>query len=424
MKVFRKNISETRFGGAIAVYSYITRLGINSIIDNVLGQRVAQAYKHSEVITGFIMTIMTEGPRIIRAEDARKSLAAIKNLIIASHDTNGRRIKELSTSTVEFTPKNRKHPKRAKPYRKCENLKMCNLLIKTTKEVGLLKENVPNTLDIDATIIHSKTKEACYAYKEGLAYSPVGAFIGKSAVYIEMRSGNTSPQSEIAPIIDRTLKLLEENNITIDRIRMDGASYNAEIASFINGKGIHFVIGAQFSERTFQMLENNATWIEYPKIDYTSIQFNLSNDKNIYRLLVARVHENNYKHKDTTWDKKDKYYYKCVLTNDWSGGVPELIQEYNNRGGFERNFDYMKNDFGWRFLPFSRLNHNLTYMIICAMANNIFRGFLQFATKIEENLKEKIRFETFFRQFMAVTCLVFKNKYVFLNTDIAYEKLI
>jgi hypothetical protein len=158
-------------------------------------------------------------------------------------------------------------------------------------------------------------------------------------------------------------------------------------------------------------------------MEYASIPFNLSRDKNVHRLVVAREHESTH-HGEALWDKKDGYYYKCVLTNDWAENEAVLINEYEDRGGFERNFDYMKNDFGWKILPFSKLNENLVYMIVGAITSNLYRGFLQFAVKVEKSLKDKIRLDTFFRQFMSVTCLIIAGEYQYLNTEIAYEKLI
>lgn len=433
MKAVHKNIPETRFGGAIPVFNYINRLGIGKLIDELLGQKVPQAYSHSETLTGLFMTIITEGFRLHRGVEAQKSLSAIKGLVIPSHDTTGRELKSLATPTVECKFNNPKQKKNTPTiYTKSENPRLCDLLIKTGKATGLINEDIYHTLDCDATIIPSKTKEAKYAYKHGLAYAPMGCFIGQCPVYIEMRSGNCAPQADITGVLDRTLNLLEQNKINIGRVRMDGAAYRGQVAAFLNNRGLHFVIGAQFSDRTYRMLLDKAVWekgkYETSKrstynVDFTSIAFNLSRDKNVYRLVVAREHESTHRG-ETLWDKQDGYYYKCVLTNDWSEEESKLINEYENRGGFERNFDYMKNDFGWKILPFSRLNENLVYMVAGAITSNIYRGFLQFAAKIEKTLKDTIRLDTFFRQFIAVTCLVIAGEYQFLNTKIDYEKLI
>lgn len=433
MKVVHKNIPATRFGGAIPVFNFVNKIGIGQIIDDMLGQKVTQAYSYSEVLLGFCMTIMTEGYRLIRAVDAGKSLSAIKGLVIPSHDTTGRVLKSLATPTEVCKYQNPKQTKK-KPtiYNKNVNPKMCDLLIKTGIATGLINKNIYHTLDCDATIIPSNTKEAIYAYKYGLAYAPMGCFIGQCAVGLEMRTGNCAPQTDIVGVLDRTLTLLNNNNVLVGRVRLDGAAYNAQVTGYLDNKGLFFLIGAQFSERTHRMLQDETIWkkgkyetskhITY-NAEYTSIPFNLSRDKNVYRLVVVREHEGTHKG-EALWDKKDSYYYKCVLTNDWAEEESQLINEYEDRGGFERNFDYMKNDFGWKILPFSRLNENLVYMIVCSIASNFYRGFLQFATRIEKSLKEKIRLDTFFRQFIAVTCLILDDEYQFLNTDIAYEKLI
>ena len=47
--------------------------------------------------------------------------------------------------------------------------------------------------------------------------------------------------------------------------------------------------------------------------------------------------------------------YSAILTNDWDMDVNEIVFFYNQRGTIEKEFDVLKNDFGWNNLPFSKV---------------------------------------------------------------------
>ena len=45
--------------------------------------------------------------------------------------------------------------------------------------------------------------------------------------------------------------------------------------------------------------------------------------------------------------------YQAILTNDFSITDNQVVSFYNARGACEREFNELKNDFGWRKMPFS-----------------------------------------------------------------------
>ena len=52
----------------------------------------------------------------------------------------------------------------------------------------------------------------------------------------------------------------------------------------------------------------------------------------------------------------DHFIYRCILTNDHESPEKEVIEYYNQRGGSEKNFDILNNDFGWKHLPWVHQN--------------------------------------------------------------------
>jgi hypothetical protein len=101
----------------------------------------------------------------------------------------------------------------------------------------------------------------------------------------------------------------------------------------------------------------------------------------------------------------------------------ELLLEYNKRGGSERNFDYIKNDFAWRWPPFMHINQNTVFLIAAAMANNLFRGAINLFKSVVPQLRVNMRFRTFKYIFIDVACELINGIYEFDNTKVPFEKI-
>jgi hypothetical protein len=100
-----------------------------------------------------------------------------------------------------------------------------------------------------------------------------------------------------------------------------------------------------------------------------------------------------------------------------------LLVEYNKRGFAERQFDFMKNDFGWRLPPFMRLNQNTVFLIAAALANNIYRGILNSFKEKLPALKETFRVNKFRTVFIEVICYLVEGGYVFRLPKFDYDKV-
>ncbi|MBK7524507.1 MAG: hypothetical protein IPI53_10240 [Saprospiraceae bacterium] len=62
----------------------------------------------------------------------------------------------------------------------------------------------------------------------------------------------------------------------------------------------------------------------------------------------------------------ESYDYHTIVTNDFSSSLDEAIKYYNRRGACEKQFDILKNDFGWNYLPFSSCQkmHMHSYILV------------------------------------------------------------
>ena len=72
-----------------------------------------------------------------------------------------------------------------------------------------------------------------------------------------------------------------------------------------------------------------------------------------YRLVVTKVKRNDNQINAFT---NEAFNYSAILTNDYIKTIGDVVSFYNQRGAIEKEFDVLKNDFGWNNLPFSKLN--------------------------------------------------------------------
>ncbi|MBK8081861.1 MAG: transposase [Saprospiraceae bacterium] len=86
------------------------------------------------------------------------------------------------------------------------------------------------------------------------------------------------------------------------------------------------------------------------------------NRDNKYRLLVKKKLR---KDGQLNMFTNESYDYHAIVTNDFSSSLDEAIKCYNRRGACEKQFDILKNDFGWNYLPFSNLSKILySYILV------------------------------------------------------------
>jgi len=78
----------------------------------------------------------------------------------------------------------------------------------------------------------------------------------------------------------------------------------------------------------------------------------------------------------------------------------EVFNFYNQCGASEKEFDVLKNDFGWNNIPFSNLNENSVYIILTAMCRNIFSCVIKLFSIGNKLLKPNFRIKKFIFRFV------------------------
>ena len=98
----------------------------------------------------------------------------------------------------------------------------------------------------------------------------------------------------------------------------------------------------------------------------------------------------------------EAYNYRGILTNDFESSNDEVVIFYNQRGAVEREFDVLKNDFGWNNMPFSKLEQNTVFLIITAMCRNLYEYIINEFSKIFKHLKPYYRIKKFIFRFICI----------------------
>lgn len=469
-------------GGVVPILKKIQDVGIPQLIRKCLGERVAQAkYAYHDGLIGWTLAQICGCRRIENITKMKKKLSIIPKLKVPSHDTVGRIMKKLATETLIQRSVAKKREGKITYTHYNENIAMNRMLIKSTKLIGALKEGVSYTMDIDATFIDTLNRGAVRGLDENgnldhgkIGFNPMICLIGDLPVFISMRSGSAAASFKITECLENSLKLLEESKIKVGRIISDAAGFNKSAMAFIDNKGIKFNMRFKYTKNMKNLnkqLEDCTTWrkteietanyfwdCEVADIPYTmSKEYFETEDAKTYRVVAIRMpteetlaktlgseererramikekmkilakkkvlKELGKTYEDIHWKVIGDYQYKFFITNDFDKASEEIVKEYNKRGGAERKFSFMKDEFAWELPPFAEMNHNTVFMITAALANNIFRGVLELFKNKVPGLKVSNRLPEFRELFINVACTYIRNTFVFFSQDILYDEL-
>lgn len=418
------------FGGINFVMHEIRKQNIPQLIDNILGERVKQAkYSNSDILLNWIYANFCGAERLEDTKHLKRYFNDIPDTKFPSPDRIGGIFKKLSTENIKVV-------KSTDSYTNM-NVPLNNLLLDTTLKLNLLKQDTNYTLDYDAIVLAAEKYDCQYTYKKFQGYTPVVSFIGKIPVYIEGRSGNTNPAANMEQSLQNTLDLLSKKNIRIKRFRSDAAAYQASVIELMDKNGIEFFIRARNSSNVYDNLVPNQIWeriaINNMPYEITSVMSVLPHSKYAthdkkydlykkYRVIISRrligsKSENNS-------FVKDNLVYRAIITSNTSMTDKEVIEFYNQRGSMERNFDMLLNDFNWRRLPFSFLEHNTVFLFVGALASVLYRHVIIKFNKKVDFLKENFRLKAFIFRFITMSTLWKKEELILFETTRDYAPLL
>jgi len=409
MKIL-KSQTISPFGGINFVINEAISLKINTLLCNNLPSLPSQSqYNWFDIFMSYWSVFFCGGDC---AEDLavniKNGLHANPFIKIPSPDRMLERIKSLSDSPQLFTAKRgeKEHQFSLAEGMNRLNLKMLSLL------PGFQKKDV--VLDYDNTVIFTEKADARMTYKKGLGYFPGVGLIGKHIVFVENRNGNSTAHIMQHETIDRMSALLGENGITVGAIRADSASYSYEIIQsmekaakriFVKARMTHTLEEAISGIKQWKeikiggetLLRGSATFVPFER--YARGNNEKTSSLKEYRVVVTKEARRDGQINLFTGEA---YNYSPIMTNDFEMTDDEVVFFYNARGAEEREFDELKNDFGWNKMPFSKLEQNTVFLLAMAMCKNLYVHMIAKFSQTIKTLSPNFRIKKFIFRFICV----------------------
>ena len=395
-KVAIKSEELTPFGGIFSIMEQFDAK-LSSVIDSTLGLRCRlYGYQYSEIIRSLMSVYFCGGSCI---EDVTTHLmphlSLHPTLRTCSADTILRSIKELTQDNISYTSDTGK----TYDFNTADNLNM--LLLNCLFATGQLEEGGMYDVDFDHQFIETEKYDAKTTYKKFSGYRPGVAVIGDMIVGIENSDGNTNVRFHQEDTLRRIFGRLEQKGLTVNRFRADCGSCSERIVDEVRKHCKTFYIRANRCSSLYDEIFALKGW---KREEINGIEFELNSitiekwQGKAYRLVIQR--QRRMDGELDLWE--GEYTYRCILTNDYSSSVRDIVEFYNLRGGKERIFDDMNNGFGWNRLPKSFMGENTVFLLLTALIRNFYKFIIQRLDVKKFGLKTTSRIKAFVFRFISV----------------------
>lgn len=406
MKI-QKSKPISAFGGMNFVLEHLENNKIGDLFNQQLPSLAQQStYTWRDIIYSLLSIYLCGGDHI---EDLHTHLKLHFHnnpfIKIPSPDTVLKRMSELTQENKKCRTKrgNIEHSYNANKVLEQLNVSLLHKLgVFDSKEV---------VLDYDNTIIFNEKSDSMMTYKRNPGYQPGVCTLNEEHVlYIENRNGNSDAKSFQTDTLERLFELLNRNKIRkADHFRADAASYQYDVVKLLDKEVKNFYIGCRNSyvEKYFSQVQKwhvmddeNQNSMEVGEISIIPFCKQSKDDgaePKKFRLIVKRSLKD-----DCQLDlfTQDTYEYRAILTNNFILSPIEIARFYNHRGNMEKQFDILKNDFGWGAMPFSTLEKNTTFLYFTAICRNLYHKIINYFASKFKILKSNFRVKKFLFRFI------------------------
>lgn len=395
------------FGGINFVLEHLEDNRIGDLFNLHLPALALQStYSWRDVIYSMLSIYLCGGDHIEDLQTHLKSHFSNNPFVdLPSSDTVLKRLKELSEDNQVCRTK-----RGTVDHSYNMNALLGKLNISLLKKLGAFSKD-QITLDYDNTIIFNEKSDSKMTYKRNPGYQPGVCTLNEEQVlFLENRNGNSDAKSFQADTLRRMFTLLKSNHVKqADHFRADAASYQYDVIRLLEEEVSNFYIGCRNSyvEKYFSqinewenMTDSSNETMEVGEIGIIPFQKQARENKQQakeYRLVVKRKPKEDGQLNLIT---QDAYEYRAILTNNSELSALEVALFYNHRGNMEKQFDILKNDFGWNHMPFSKLSQNTVFLYITAICRNLYYNIIHHFSKIVKTLEPTFRLKKFLFRFI------------------------
>ena len=395
------------FGGINFVFNYLEEGNYRHLFDKYLpGLAPQSTYSWKDIIYSMLSIYLCGGDCIEDLQVHLKEHFQRNPFVnLPSSDTVLKRLKELSEDNNQCLTK-----RGSVEHTYSRNSRLEEFNVALLKKLGAFSKD-ELILDYDNTILFNEKSDSEMTYKRNPGYQPGVCTLNEEQVlYIENRNGNSDAKSFQTDTLRRIFTLLKSKEIKrADHFRADAASYQFDVIDILTEEVKNFYIGCRNSyiEKYFPQIskwgsmENTSNEaIEVGEITITPFEQQARRNKKVtqeYRLIVKRKLK---KDGQLNLFTQDPYEYWAILTNNTQWSAAEIAQFYNHRGNMEKQFDILKNDFGWNNMPFSILKQNTVFLYITAICRNLYHNIIRYFSEKNKSLKSNFRVKKFLFRFI------------------------
>jgi len=391
------------FGGINFVFELLDSLGFEKLISENLPALPAQSqYSWKDIFYSFLSIYLCGGDCIEDIDtNLKHGIGRNPFFKMPSPDTVLRRFSSLTTEN-QFCRTKRGTVDHA--FNTNDVLEKLNIAV--LKMLGAF-DSEELILDYDNTIIFNEKQDSKMTYKRNPGYQPGVCTVNEHFLLgVENRNGNSDAKSFQKDTLVRMFNTLKKALIKkANHFRADAASYQYDVIKLLQLEVENFYIGCKNSyvEKYFTQItkwEKLDDLMEVGEIRITPFQQQAKEENETaqsFRMIVKRSPK-----KDGQYDiiTQDKNQYRAILTNNDEWSAKEIAQFYNHRGNMEKQFDIMKNDFGWNQMPFSKLEQNTVFLFFTAICRNLYHHIIQVFSKKVQALKPTDRLKKFIFRFI------------------------
>lgn len=395
------------FGGINFVFEYLEAGDFNGVFERYLPQTGAQSrYSWRDIIYSILSIYLCGGDVIEDLQTHLQPHFRMNPFVnMPSSDTVLRRLKSLAEETKFcYTPRgNVEHT-----YSRNTRLEELNIALLKKQGAFSKKELI---IDYDNTILFNEKSDSKMTYKRNPGYQPGVCTLNEEHIlYIENRNGNSDAKSFQADTLLRMFALLRSQGIRkVDHFRADAASYQYEVISLLEEEVGNFYIGCRNSyiekyfakvEKWENMTDSTGETFQVGELIMTPFQQSarrVNQTPQEYRLVIKRK-----LNKDSQLNlfTQDAYEYHAILTNNREWSAQQIVCFYNHRGNMEKQFDILKNDFGWNHMPFSHLKSNTVFLYLTAICRNFYVHIIHHFAQRVKGLMPSFRVKKFLFRFI------------------------
>jgi hypothetical protein len=256
-----------------------------------------------------------------------------------------------------------------------------------------LRERKPlkATIDLDATVVESHKREACWTYLGERGYQPVIAYWAEEDLIVadQFRDGNVPAGMDLLAVLQEAISALPPT-VRLIRVRSDAAAYRHDLLNWcrkeVAGRArIEFAISAEVTEELRAAIQalpdgdwkplrkvTDQGWVigrkQWAEVEFVPTKPSRKKQMEPDRYLAIRIRPA----QGELFGDGTPYHYFAVVTNMWRWNGEKLLRWQRERcGTVEKVHDVLKNDLAGGVLPAKRFFANATWWRLNVLTYNV-----------------------------------------------------